>query len=49
MRTYISTVVWDSTPIGCRDSWQYAFLFARIGDYYSWVIDKVVCIIQNKQ
>ena len=23
--------------------------FARIGDLYSWVIDRVVCIIQNKQ
>ena len=25
------------------------FLFARIGDSYSRVIDRVVCIIQNKQ
>ena len=23
--------------------------FARIGDLYSWVIDRAVCIIENKQ
>ena len=39
-------MVWDGTPIAMEFP---GALFERIGNLYSCVIDRVVCIIQNKQ